>query len=139
MRYPLISSCARRCCCFSSRDALLQAQLGAQDKANYLAGVTAITAASSAVMVCRVMQSRAVLPARYANKVVGRLPKWLSCYKINPGDRTAPPHAMGLSPSGRSAYVRRPRIGRVADAPARKKKHPHVDDDDDETEYYKVS
>ena len=39
--------------------------------------------------------------------------------------------------SGRSEYVRRPRISRVADASTRKKGQPRGDDD--ETEYYKVS
>ena len=66
----------------------------------------------------------------------------LSC-KIN-HDKTPPVRVAHLS-SGRSGYVRRPRMGRVADASARKKyKHPHGDDDEstetyNETEYYKVS
>ena len=61
--------------------------------------------------------------------------KWLSSLcKINPVTGRRAPRVLCISPSGRT-YVRRPRIGRVADASARKKNTSRGDDD--ETEYYK--
>ena len=126
------------CCC---GDELLQSihSLGTGKLANYLAGRE--IRAASAVICCRVMQSKAGSTCGDATLSYGDCQMALLVGQNQPCDKTprGPPRVVHLS-SDAAHNARRPRISRVADASSKKKEHPRAgDDDDDETEYYKVS
>ena len=105
---------------------------------NYLAGVAAITAAfeRSDGMPRDAIASCAMITATPTRS-------YGDCQMALQGnlnhDKTPRGAGRGVHlSSGRSEYVRRPRISRVADASTRKKGQPRAAMND-ETEYYKVS